>query len=162
MLNKYRELITMITPDKAVGKGKYAGNKIFILAALGTLILDQLLKYLVAFLQPPVTFSFLSLHLVQNTGAGFGLFKDHTTWLAIISLIVALAVIYYYPKLPKEKSPQFLWGLFLGGVVGNLVDRILRGYVIDFIDVGFWPAFNVADAAITVAVIGLIVWEWKR
>lgn len=155
-------MITMITSDKPTGKRKYAIDKMFILTTLVTLILDQLLKYMVAFLQPFITFSFLSIHLVQNTGAGFGLFKDHTPWLAIISLVVALAVIYYYPKLPKEKWPQLLWGLFLGGVLGNLVDRILRGYVIDFIDVGFWPTFNVADAAITIAVIGLIVYEWKK
>lgn len=133
-----------------------------MLSALVTLVFDQVLKYVVALFSPNLSFLFLSLHLVQNTGAGFGLFKDHTPWLAIISLIVALAVIYYYPKLPKEKLPQFLWGLFLGGVLGNLVDRILRGYVVDFIDVGFWPAFNLADAAITVAVIGLILYEWKR
>ncbi|MEK6950289.1 MAG: signal peptidase II [Nanoarchaeota archaeon] len=137
-------------------------QKIFWLTALATLALDQVLKNLVAWLSPKISLFFLSIHLVRNTGAGFGLLKDHTPWLAIISLLVALAIIYYYSQLPPEKLPQFLWGLFLGGVLGNLIDRILRGYVIDFIDVGFWPAFNVADAAITVAVIGLIVYEWKK
>ena len=58
--------------------------------------------------------------------------------------------------------PQLLWGVFLGGVIGNLVDRLMRGVVIDFIDLGFWPAFNIADAAITVSTIGLIIYYWDR
>ncbi|MEK6846425.1 MAG: signal peptidase II [Nanoarchaeota archaeon] len=55
-----------------------------------------------------------------------------------------------------------LWALFLGGALGNLMDRWLRGFVIDFIDLKFWPVFNVADAAITVSVIGLVIYYWKR
>ncbi len=140
----------------------YSFQRIFVLTAFAVLVVDQFLKYVVLLSTPTLTFSLFSIHLVQNTGAGFGILKDHTPWLAIISLIVALAVIYYYPKLSTEKIPQFFWGLFLGGVIGNLLDRILRGAVVDFIDVGFWPAFNVADAAITVAVIALIVYEWKK
>ena len=140
----------------------YSFQRIFVLSALTVLAIDQFLKYVVLLSTPSLTFSFLSFHLVQNTGAGFGLLKDYTPGLAIISLLVALAVIYYYPQLPKEKLPQFFWGLFLGGVLGNLLDRILRGYVIDFIDVGFWPAFNVADAAITVAMAGLVIYYWKE
>ena len=73
-----------------------------------------------------------------------------------------MATIYYYNRIPKEKSAQALSGLFLGGVAGNLIDRVLRQYVVDFIDLGFWPVFNVADAAISVSVVGLIVYFWKK
>ena len=65
-------------------------------------------------------------------------------------------------KIPKEKITQALFGLFLGGVAGNLIDRILRQYVVDFIDVGFWPVFNIADMAISVSVIGLVLYFWKK
>ncbi len=111
-----------------------------------------------AWLQP----SFSWLHLVKNTGAGFGLFPGQTLWLAILSLAIALAVLVNYRKLPQETVPQMLWGLFLGGVLGNFIDRAFRGFVLDFIDLGFWPAFNVADAALSVSVVGLLVYYWKK
>jgi len=120
--------------------------------------LDQLSKILIDYFQPQLLF----VHLVQNTGAGFGILKGQTMWLALISFIVALAVIINYKKISSRPFTQLLWGLFLGGVIGNLIDRTIRGYVIDFIDLQVWPAFNVADAAITVSVIGLTYYYWKR
>ena len=60
------------------------------------------------------------------------------------------------------KYAQYLFALFLGGVIGNLIDRAFRGYVIDFISFKFWPAFNIADACISIAVIGLIIYFWKK
>ena len=53
-------------------------------------------------------------------------------------------------------------GLFLGGVVGNMFDRLIRGRVVDFIDFTYWPAFNVADAALTVSAIGLVIYFWNE
>ncbi len=123
---------------------------------------DQLFKKIILLRQPQWNSSFLSIHLVQNTGAGFGLLQGQTMLLAMISLVVAITVLWYYPKLPSQQWPQLLWGLFLGGVVGNLWDRLIRNYVVDFMDVHVWPAFNVADAAITIAVIGLIYFSWKE
>ncbi|HLC71931.1 MAG TPA: signal peptidase II, partial [Candidatus Nanoarchaeia archaeon] len=121
---------------------------LFWIVSAGIIILDQLSKLLIDYVQPQSPF----IHLVQNTGAGFGILKGQTLWLALISLIVAVAVIVNYKKIPPQTFPQVLWGLFLGGVVGNLIDRVLRGYVIDFIDLQVWPTFNVADAAITASV----------
>lgn len=120
--------------------------------------LDQLSKILIDYFQPQSAY----FHLVTNTGAGFGILKGQTLWLALISLIVALTVIFNYKKIPPSPFPQFLWGFFLGGVVGNLIDRAVRGYVIDFIDLQVWPAFNVADSAITLSVLGLVWWHWKE
>ncbi len=129
----------------------------WIIAAI-IIALDQFSKILIHYFQPQSTF----IHLVQNTGAGFGILRGQTLWLALISLIVAAAVILNHKKISSHTSVQVLWGLFLGGVIGNLIDRALRGYVIDFIDLQVWPAFNVADAAITAAVIGLVWWYWKE
>ena len=135
---------------------------LFVFITLIIIAIDQFLKYLVNEFNPNYILSFLTIHSVQNTGAGFGILQGQTLFLAIISLIVAFLVIFYYKKIPQEKVTQVLFALFLGGVIGNLVDRLFRGYVIDFIDFNFWPAFNIADAAITISVIGLIVWFWKN
>jgi signal peptidase II len=137
-------------------------SKKFLLISIVVLIIDQLTKNFFGKIDTLFETRFLSFHLVKNTGAGFGILGGQTIWLALTSLIVAVGIIWYYPKLPKEKIPQYLSALLLGGVVGNMVDRFFRGYVIDFIDFSFWPAFNVADAAITVAVIGMVVWYIKN
>jgi len=66
---------------------------------------------------------------------------------------VIAVIIYYFDKIPnKDRFLQFSIALVLGGAIGNLIDRIVLGYVIDFIDLTFWPAFNVADSAITLGV----------
>src|SRR3989338_3316630 len=135
---------------------------IFITIALFTVLLDQLTKFYIASKMPEWKLGFLLIHFVDNTGAGFGILKGQMAILAIISAIVVMGVIYFYHKIPKEKITQALFGLFLGGVTGNLIDRILRQYVVDFIDVGFWPVFNIADAAISVSVIGLVLYYWKK
>ena len=135
---------------------------IFITIVLFTVLLDQLTKFYIASKMPEWKLGFLLIHFVDNTGAGFGILKGQMAILAIISAIVVMGVIYFYHKIPKEKITQALFGLFLGGVAGNLIDRILRQYVVDFIDVGFWPVFNIADMAISVSVIGLVLYFWKK
>ena len=135
---------------------------IFITIVLFTVLLDQLTKFYIASKMPEWKLGFLLIHFVDNTGAGFGILKGQMAILAIISAVVAMGVIYFYHKIPKEKITQALFGLFLGGVTGNLIDRILRQYVVDFIDVGFWPVFNIADMAISVSVIGLVLYFWKK
>jgi len=101
---------------------------------------------------------FFRLTHIHNTGAAFGLFRDQTFFLTIVALVGAVCILIYtllfyrrYPFLPSILGTIAL-GLVLGGTVGNLVDRVLLGYVTDFIDVGFWPALNVADPAIVVGV----------
>ena len=126
------------------------------------IILDQMTKYLIATFQPYWLMGFLSIHLVKNTGAGWGILQGQTLLLGIISLIVVVLVLWQYPSFSPQRWPQFLWGLFFGGVFGNMIDRLLRQYVIDFLSVSFWPAFNVADAAISVAVICLLILYWKE
>jgi len=135
---------------------------LFGLIVLGVVALDQLLKYLIVYFNPNWDLWILRIHFIQNTGAGFGILQNQTIWLGLISLIVTLAVIIGYKRIPREKFPQILFALFLGGTIGNLIDRFLRKFVVDFIDFSFWPAFNLADAVITLSVIGLMWYFWKK
>ncbi|MEK6863147.1 MAG: signal peptidase II [Nanoarchaeota archaeon] len=135
---------------------------VFLAVSILTVLLDQFSKYAVDKIRPEWGLGFMSIHFVHNTGAGFGILKGQTGLLAFISALAALAVIFFYKKIPQEKIPQILFGLFLGGVVGNLIDRTFRGYVIDFFDLSFWPVFNIADMAISLSVIGLALYYWKK
>lgn len=135
---------------------------LFIIVTFLTLLVDQLLKYSVLSSLFVFRYGFFSLHLAKNSGAGFGILQGKTALLSFISFIVIAGIILGYRKIPQEKIVQMLFALFLGGVSGNFIDRIARGYVIDFIDFTFWPSFNIADAAISVAVMGLMIYTWKK
>jgi signal peptidase II len=141
---------------------KYKFLKQFVLISIITIVLDQLIKFLIALKKPVWDLGIFTIEFISNTGAGFGILKDQTFWLAIISFIVAVVVIFYYKEIPQEIFPQILFALFLGGVIGNLIDRVVRSYVVDYINFGFFPAFNLADSAISIATIGLIYYFWKN
>lgn len=106
-----------------------------------------------------VKLGFLRIVHISNTGAAFGLFQGYSFALTIVALIGILVILFlalsFSSRLPFLSSwlGKLSLGLMLGGAVGNLIDRVHLGYVTDFIDLGFWPAFNVADSAITVGVI---------
>ena len=96
----------------------------------------------------------VSLTYVTNTGAVFGLFPDHGVIFMVIAVVVIAAIILYYRHLPGAQwLVQISLGLQLGGALGNLVDRLRYGHVIDFIDFKVWPVFNVADSSIFVGVV---------
>ena len=131
------------------------------LAALA-LALDQLTKFVVRQTLEwryswPATGFFRFTH-VHNTGSAFGLFQDQNLPLLIVSIIGLLVLTYIYQS---QERPTLLLrvsiALMMGGAMGNLVDRIHQGHVTDFIDVGPWPVFNIADSAI---VVGLMVMGW--
>lgn len=103
---------------------------------------------------------------VTNSGAAFGLLPERTTLLSILSVAAVLAIVYYYRRLAADsRLIAATLGMQLGGAIGNLVDRIGQGYVVDFVDVGipngprFW-AFNVADSSIVVGIIAVTVLLW--
>jgi len=102
-------------------------------------------------------------NVVQNTGAAFGLFKDSTMFLIGFAIAVVIVILYFYKKIPRKYSILTYVSLIFGGTIGNLIDRVAFGFVRDFIDLRVWPAFNIADAAVTIGVIGLIVYLiWKK
>lgn len=100
--------------------------------------------------------SFFQLTFVRNPGAAFSFASNATIFLSLFGIIVALGVIYFAPKI-TSKGWSVVLGLVLGGVLGNLMDRIfrepsfLRGHVIDWMQLPHWPIFNIADSAIVVA-----------
>lgn len=122
-------------------------NKFFFLVAALVIVLDQLTKFIAD----------RFFYTVHNTGAAFGLFQNMTLILIVISIIVIGIILYYYKSLTKASLTVYT-GLILGGTISNLIDRIFLGYVIDFINFRIWPAFNLADLAITIGVIGLIIY----
>ena len=129
-----------------------------------TLLADRLTKQLViASFHPgqslPLIPSILHLTYVQNTGAAFGLFKGRQ----LLFIVISVAVIGWISRELLTRPPtdaRVTWacGLILGGAVGNLIDRLRVGYVVDFIDLRVWPVFNVGDSAITIG-IALLLWH---
>jgi len=114
--------------------------------------------------------SFFNIVRVHNSGAAFSFLAGAggwQRWFFIILAVVASAFItVWLRKLdPRQRREAMAWSLVLGGALGNLIDRILYGYVIDFLDVYYgdwhWPAFNVADSAITVGVVLLLLDSFK-
>jgi signal peptidase II len=94
-----------------------------------------------------------AIHHVRNTGIAFGLFSDSTTAVIVVTAVAVGAMVVFFARSAQRHAllPVAL-GLVLGGSVSNLLDRIRFGYVTDFLDIDYWPAFNLADTFITVGV----------
>ncbi len=100
--------------------------------------------------------SFLTLTYVENTGSGFGLFKNSFLFLVIVAIIALFIFAYWFSK-TTSKSERNCIILLIAGTTGNLLNRLATGFVIDFIQVPYWPVFNVADSYITIGAIYLII-----
>lgn len=136
--------------------------KLWIYLALPLYVIDQITKVLVLKYIPlhetiPVIPGFFNLTYVQNTGAAFGMMKNNNFFfvgLASVALIVLFVLT--WRKMFQDKPSRIAAALLASGVAGNLTDRLLHGFVVDFLDVilpwyGHWPSFNVADSCICVA-----------
>jgi len=144
---------------------------VFLACAAAVLGLDQLTKLLAsARLSPgepePVLGQFLRLTLVHNSGAAFGLFPGSRVPFILVSVLAIAVVLYLFARdAYRSLANRILLGCILGGALGNLLDRIRWGRVVDFIDVGLgtirWPVFNIADSAVTLGVI-LLAWNLAR
>ena len=143
-----------------------------LIAAL-TLVADQVTKWLamdgLAAYRPEPLMPLVDLTLAFNTGAAFSFLANAAGWqrwlLSGIALAVALYLLHWLRGLAADRRFEAAGvGLILGGAVGNLVDRLRLGGVVDFIDVHYggwhWPAFNIADAAITVGVALVLLTAW--
>ncbi len=148
-----------------------------ILVSSFVVLFDQITKYIICELLPihsriEVLSGFLNIVHVRNPGIAFGLLKWFGNQYRIISLVLVSGValfllIFLIAQIEKnDKLQTFSFSLILGGAIGNLIDRFFLGEVIDFIDVHWysryhWPAFNVADSAITVGITIIVLYELK-
>ena len=110
--------------------------------------------------------NFFNITYVHNTGAAWSLFAGRTWLLVIVSLIIISFIIFYiYKNKPKNRYEKIGYSLVLGGAIGNFIDRIVYGYVIDFLDFNIfgydYPIFNLADTFIVVGVIILCICTWR-
>lgn len=110
---------------------------------------------------------FFNLVHVGNTGAAWSMFAGQSLWLAVLALATLAAMFHWRRTLGLDlPSAQPCFGLLTGGIVGNLVDRVQHGHVIDFLDFHFgvyvFPTFNVADSAICVGVFWYILWSLRQ
>lgn len=119
---------------------------------------------------PPLPFlkAIFSFTYTTNTGAAFGLFPDLSLFFTFIAFVVIGVILFYHRHLPDGLGwVRLALGLQLGGALGNLADRLIRGHVVDFIDLNFWPlqnwpVFNLADSAIVVGVGLLALTMWRE
>ncbi len=99
----------------------------------------------------------------KNTGAAFGILPSLGDFITILAFVVAIAIVYYFPRVPSEDwTMRLAMGLEFGGAVGNLLDRLSIGWVTDFMSIWRFPVFNVADLSITLGVIVLLLGVWSK
>jgi signal peptidase II len=152
------------------------GKRPYLLLMLALIALDQASKWLVTRAVPlegtrDVVRGFLRLWHVRNSGAVWGFFQGHDgglipkiiTGLAVVALLI---VLFFFLRAGREMKLELVaYAAILGGALGNIVDRLRLGYVVDFLDVyvknWHWPTFNVADSCITVGVLLLALSLWR-
>jgi signal peptidase II len=99
----------------------------------------------------------------SNSGAAFGSFQNGNSIFTVLAIIVICAIIYYYPRVEAgDWTLRLAMGLQLGGAAGNLIDRLLMQKVTDFISIGNFPVFNVADSSISIGVFVLLLGVWIK
>ena len=134
---------------------------LFVLIALCVFVLDRVTKSLVNTNVPFGTEVALIDHVVgitnvHNSGAAFGFAPAGAAIFLIASVVVSIGLVVYVARNPGDMRTDAILGLILGGTLGNGFDRIAFGTVTDFINVHFWPVFNVADSAISLGVVALL------
>lgn len=153
-------------------QGKYWRIAAFFLIAVSVAVGDQLSKGWIrsnlALGERLPEEGFLHLTHIRNTGASFGLFREYSFQLIIVAY-VGIALVFFYAFFVCRRHPllnnmisKAALGAMLGGIVGNLIDRLQLGYITDFIGVGIWPPFNVADSAIVTGVVifaGFLIYQ---
>ncbi|WP_420627437.1 signal peptidase II [Candidatus Leptofilum sp.] len=146
---------------------------VLLIIALTVLGLDQYTKYLVesnlalfeVYAPIPSLESVFRIFHIYNTGATFGLFPGGGDIFRYFAIVVSLGIIYYNFILPgNQRLLRFALGLQMGGALGNMIDRFRIGHVTDFIDIGPWYIFNIADFAVVsgAVILGILVWQESR
>ena len=148
-------------PDVPAGHSWYGDSVVWLVLAIA-IVADQITKAIItgslARGESWPDDGFFRATYVHNSGTAFGLFQDQGFVLTIISFIAVGALIYFFRGGGIQSIiVRVAIGMMIGGAIGNLLDRVRLGYVVDFIDVGPWPVFNMADSFITVGIATLAV-----
>jgi signal peptidase II len=153
--------VTVSDPTQTPARAQIRRWLLLLAVALITILVDQATKaYVVAHL--PLHDSWMPLDFVEpyfrfthvhNTGAAFGIFPEGGLIFLVIAVVVSGIILYYYRQLPERMLlVRLALGLQLGGALGNVINRVQLGYVVDFLHVEYWPVFNVADSSIVIGV----------
>jgi signal peptidase II len=144
------------------------GRLLFFAIALVVFVIDRTTKYLVVATIPPDTergpiAGFLWIQHIQNSCAAFSLCGPGQLAFLVIALVVVIALAVYEFQQMGPIWVHAVLGLVMGGALGNAFDRLLYGSVTDFLAVHWWPTFNIADSAISIGVVLLVVgYYWQR
>lgn len=145
----------------------------FIGIALPVLALDLVSKWLIRLHIPhgfgyPVIPGFFNLRHDRNSGAAFGVLAGQRTFLILVTFVAFVFIFVYFLKFRNSRWMQIASGFLLGGAIGNFIDRIRSGQVVDFLQFGiesqglFWPTFNVADVSVCIGAGMLIVYLFRN
>ncbi|MEZ4591875.1 MAG: signal peptidase II [Chloroflexota bacterium] len=167
------EVATAVPPQHQPTKASLSERLLLFLIALPVIGLDQLTKYLVesslalfeVYAPIPSLESVFRIFHIPNTGATFGLFAGGGDIFRYLAIVVSLGIIYYNFTLPgNHRLLRLALGLQMGGALGNMIDRFRLGHVTDFIDIGPWYIFNLADLAVVsgAVILGIMVWQESR
>ena len=135
-------------------------SELFLIPLLAALVVaDQLAKWAARnYLTSPVPVirNFFHLTFVMNSGLAFGFLQGTNDIFVWLYIVVLGLIIFCYDKFPKNRFSRVMLFFIIAGIIGNFIDRIVFGYVVDFIDFRIWPVFNVADIYLTVGIVGMI------
>ncbi len=154
-------------------KAKHTPNALIWLWLSGLIIvLDQISKWIVLdtlTYNVPVPFieGFWNWTLVHNYGAAFSFLSQASGWqrwlFSVLAVVISIVLMFWLRRLPRHDWYEALpFAMIIGGALGNLIDRLRFGYVIDFVQWGWWPVFNIADSAITVGAVLLVSFSFFR
>lgn len=160
-------------PEKKQPRATLSERFILFIVALVAIGLDQFTKHLVesnlalfeVYAPIPSLESVFRIFHIYNTGATFGLFAGGGDIFRYLAIVVSLGIIYYNHILPgNQRLLRLALGLQMGGALGNMIDRFRIGHVTDFIDIGPWYIFNLADLAVVsgAVILGIMVWRESR
>lgn len=146
-------------------------HRVILLVGSIVVVIDQLTKMwaesaLTEHVRQPLIGEFLQLHLLYNPGAAFSMLTDATWIFTIFSSAISVLILVFAARLVDVRWQLAMGGVF-GGAVGNLIDRLTnepgfgRGLVVDFLELPYWPVFNVADSAVVISACALVLMSFK-